>query len=261
MKRKWIDLLLFYATVMIIVSGVVLYIMPHGRVAYFTGWKFLGVDKDGWDNIHVIFGFLMVVVAVWHIVVNWKVMKKYLLQKESVFAFLITAVVTVGTVANIQPFKSVSDLEEIIKNSWEVNQKAIPLPHAELLTLKEFCSKLGIDFDSAVKKLKAENYNFSVNDTLKTIAKNNNTTPADIYQMLKSTQKTQKPNENVQLPPLGGYGKMTLEDVCKKYSVDIDTCLNRLKKKGIKANKNQTLRDIAFPNGYRPVEIIEFIKK
>jgi len=57
--RKWIDLFLFYSTLIIIISGIVLYIMPHGRVAYFTGWKFLGIDKDGWDNLHVIFGFFL----------------------------------------------------------------------------------------------------------------------------------------------------------------------------------------------------------
>ena len=254
MKRKWIDLLLFYATVMIIISGIVLYIMPHGRVAYFTGWKFLGVDKDGWDNIHVIFGFLMVIVAVWHIVINWKVMKKYLLQKESVFALLITAVVTVGTVANIQPFKSVSDLQEMIKDSWDVNNKAIPISHGELMSLKEFCERLNINLDVAVKKLKSKNFTFSVNDTLKTIAKNNNTTPADIYEIIKNAK-------TVTAMPGSGYGKMTLEEVCKKEGINVNECLNKLQNKGIKAGPKETLREIAFPNGVTPVDIIDMIKK
>jgi hypothetical protein len=256
MKRKWIDLLLFYATVMIIISGIVLYIMPHGRVAYFTGWKFLGIDKDGWDNIHVIFGFFMVIVAVWHILINWKVMKKYLMQKESVFALLVTAVITVGTVANIQPFKSVGDLEEMIKNSWDVNQKAIPVSHAELLTLKEFCGKLNINLNQAVAKLKAAGYKFSVDDTLKVIAKHNNTTPADIYEMLK-----QPSGNTFQTAPGAGYGRMTLAEVCKKEGVDVDVCLKKLKSKDIKASPQATLREIAFPNGLTPVDIIDMIKK
>ena len=167
MKRKWIDLFLFYATVMIIVSSIVLYIMPHGRVAYFTGWKFLGIDKDGWDNLHVIFGILMVIVAVWHIIVNWKVMKKYLMQKESVFALLITAFISIGTISNIQPFKVVSDFEEMIKNSWEVSKVDIPLVHAELLTLKELCQKLNIPYQSAAKILENKKIIFNAQDTLK----------------------------------------------------------------------------------------------
>ncbi|GAB6074457.1 DUF4405 domain-containing protein [Nautilia lithotrophica] len=254
MKRKWIDLLLFYATLMIIISGIILYIMPHGRVAYFTGWKFLGVDKDGWDNIHVIFGFLMVVVAVWHILINWKVMKKYLLQKESVFALLITSVITAGTIANVQPFKSVSDLEEMIKDSWEVNKKSVPISHAELMTLKEFCERLNINLNGAVKKLKSKNFKFSINDTLKTIAKNNNTTPADIYEIIKNAKA-------VAVMPGSGYGKMRLEDVCKKEGIKIDKCLKILKNKGIKADPKKTLREIAFPNGLTPIEIMDMIKK
>lgn len=253
MKRKWIDLLLFYATVMIIVSGIVLYIMPHGRVAYFTGWKFLGVNKDGWDNIHVIFGFLMVVVAVWHIIVNWKVMKKYLLQKESVFALLITAVITIGTVANIQPFKSVSDLEEMIKNSWDVNKKAIPISHGELLSLKDFCERLNINLNKAVQKLKSKGYSFNINDTLKTIAKNNNTTPADIYEAIKNA-KTVSPVQG------SGFGRMTLKEVCQKEGVDVNVCVKKLESKGIKASADKTLREIAFPNGITPMDIIDMIK-
>jgi hypothetical protein len=256
MKRKWIDLLLFYSTVMIIISGIVLYIMPHGRVAYFTGWTFLGIDKDGWDNIHIIFGFLMVIVAVWHILINWKVMKKYLMQRESVFALLITAVITIGTVANIQPFKSVGDLEEMIKNSWDVNKKAISIAHAELLSLKEFCLRLNINLNQAVSKLKAMGYKFSVNESLKVIAKNNNTTPADIYMILK-----QPSGNTFQTVPAAGYGRMTLEEVCRKENIDIRVCLQKLKHKGINAKPQQTLREIAFPNGYTPVEIIDIIKK
>jgi hypothetical protein len=254
MKRKWIDLLLFYATVMIIVSGIVLYIMPHGRVAYFTGWKFLGIDKDGWDNLHVIFALLMVIVAIWHMLINWKVMKKYLMQKESIFALLITAIISIGTLTNIQPFKSVSDLEDMIKNSWEVNNEAIPISHGELMTLKEFCEKLNINLNGAVKKLKVKKYKFDINDTLKVIATKNNTTPAQIYKLIKNAK-------SVSIMSGGGYGKMTLEEVCKKENIDINKCIEKLNQKGIKANPKSTLREIAFPNGLTPIDIIDMIKQ
>ncbi|WP_457563210.1 DUF4405 domain-containing protein, partial [Caminibacter pacificus] len=122
MKRKWIDLFLFYSTVMIIFSGIVLYIMPHGRVAYFTGWTFLGLGKDAWDNLHVIFGILMVIVTIWHIVVNWKVLKKYLIAKESLFSLAIVVFIIFGTVNNLQPFKAVSDFEEYVKSLWPQNK-------------------------------------------------------------------------------------------------------------------------------------------
>jgi len=251
MKRKWIDLLLFYATVMIIVSGIVLYIMPHGRVAYFTGWKFLGIDKDGWDNLHVIFGFLMVIVAIWHMLINWKVMKKYLMQKESIFALLITAIISIGTLTNIQPFKSVSDLEDMIKNSWEVSKVDIPLAHAELLTLKELCQKLNIPYQSAAKILENKKIIFNAQDTLKEIAKKNNTTPNKIYELIK----------NANSPYIGtGLGMMSLSEVCQKEGIDLKVCLNRLKKEGINAKKDDTLRELAFSHNLRPIDILNIIK-
>ena len=185
MKRKWVDLFLFYSTLVLIFTGIVLYIMPHGRVAYFTGWTFLGLDKDAWDNLHIVFAIVMSVFVLWHIILNWKALKKFLFQKESFFAFLITTIIFVGTVLNIQPFKAVSDLEEKIKNAWPQSKISIPIAHAELLRLDEFCKKLGIPIDSAVKKLKEKGFEFKISDTLKVIAKKNNTTPAKIYEIIK----------------------------------------------------------------------------
>lgn len=252
--RKWIDLFLFYATLMIIISGIVLYIMPHGRVAYFTGWKFLGIDKDGWDNLHVIFGFLMVIVAIWHIVINWKPLKKYLLQKESLIALFTTVVIIAGTLLNLQPFKSVSDLEEYIKNSWEVSKAEIPIAHGELLSLKEFCKKLNIPLSEAVYKLKERGIRFDVNETLKEIAKKNNLTPYKIYEIIK-------PKQRFEFRPGSGIGRMSLEEFCKKYQCNVNDTLKKLKSNGIEANKNQTLRKIAISNNLTPIDIVEIIKK
>ncbi|GAB6045128.1 DUF4405 domain-containing protein [Caminibacter profundus] len=257
--RKWIDLFLFYSTLIIIISGIVLYIMPHGRVAYFTGWKFLGIDKDGWDNLHVIFGFFLVIVAVWHIVFNWRVLKKYLFQKESIFALLIIALVSIGTIKNIQPFKSVSDLEEYIKNSWEVSKSEIPIAHGELLSLEEFCAKLNIPLNEAIKKLKEKGVQFNVNETLKEIANKNNLTPDKVYEIIKPKKNSN--SQNVKFIPGSGIGRMSLDDFCKKYSCDANEAIKILKAKGINAKKTQTLREIAFSNNLTPVDIAEMIKK
>jgi hypothetical protein len=258
MKRKWIDLFLFYSTVLIIITGIVLYIMPHGRVAYFTGWKFLGLDKDAWDNLHVMFGFLMVIVAIWHIIVNWKPLKKYLFQKESLISLVIVAIVVIGTVKNVYPFKLVSDLEEQIKNSWEVSKAEIPIAHGELLSLKDFCKKLNIPLKDAVSKLKQKGIEFSVDETLKEIALKNNTTPYKIYQIIKNGDVSGK---TVKFLPGSGIGRMSLEDFCKKYHIDLKKALKKLEQNGIKARKDETLKEIAFKSGILPVKIAQMISK
>ena len=253
MGRKWIDLLLFYASLVILVTGVVLYIMPKGKVAYFTGWTLFGIDKDGWDALHIVFGMLIVIVAIWHIVYNWKIMKKYLLQKESLYALIITLGISAGTLMNIQPFKSILDLQDAIKSSWEDQKVEIPIAHAELLTLKEFCKKLNINLDSAVNKLKAKNYKFNIDETLKSISRNNNSSPVKIYGIIKSNvYKTETRY---------GYGRMSLKEICKKEGIKIDECLAKLNKQGIKANPDDKLKDLAFSHNLTPLDIIKIIKK
>jgi len=251
-NRKWIDLFLFYSTLVLILSGIVLFIMPHGRVAYFTGWNLFGIDKDGWGNMHVMFGILMSVVVIWHIVINWKPMKKYLFQKESIYALIVTVLITVGSVANVEPFRSVFKFEESIKESWKVSKAEIPIAHGELLTLKEFCNKVGIDVNRAVLKLKTKNITFALSDTLKEIARKNNLTPYEIYEIIKSQNR---------LYPKSGLGKKTLKEVCEEEKIDFSKCKERLSKAGIKFTKNETLKDIANKNSLTPIEILQIIKK
>jgi predicted transcriptional regulator len=227
----------------------------HGRVAYFTGWTFLGLGKDEWDNLHVIFGFLMVFVAIWHIILNWKPLKKYIFQKESLYALIIVGIIIFGTIKNIQPFKAVSDFENYIKNSWEVNKIGVPIAHGELLTLKEFCKRLGIPLSKAEKILQNEGIKFNESQTLKEIAKLNNTTPVAIYEKIKNLQKNE-----MTFVPGSGIGRMTLEEFCKKYNINLKKALNILKRKGINAKKDQTLREIAFSHNLTPIDIAQMLK-
>jgi hypothetical protein len=49
-----------------------LYIEPHGRVAYWTKWSFLGLEKDQWGNIHIFSGLLFLVAGGFHLYYNLK---------------------------------------------------------------------------------------------------------------------------------------------------------------------------------------------
>ncbi len=113
-----------------------LYIVPSGRVAYFTGWTLFGLDKDEWSNLHIIFAIIMTIFVIWHLIVNWGILKRYLFSLESLFSIIIIVLVSAGTITQIQPFKAVSQIQNNIKNSWEENKVDIPIPHAEKFTLK-----------------------------------------------------------------------------------------------------------------------------
>jgi len=54
------------------VTGIAAYIVPQGRIAYWTDWHFLGLSKVQWGNIHIISSLLFIVAGSFHIWFNWK---------------------------------------------------------------------------------------------------------------------------------------------------------------------------------------------
>jgi len=274
--RKWIDLFLFYFSLILVISGVVLYIMPHGRVAYFTGWTFLGLDKDQWDGLHIISGLVIGVVAVIHTIINWKPLKNYLFKRESLLALGITGVVIAGTITNFPPFKWVFQLEESIKNSWDVNRYQIPIAHGELLTLAQFCQKLGIPLSKAEELLKKRGIQFTPSQTLKEIGEKNGLTPVKIYQIIKpagekkptlpgnNSPQTGNSSSGKNFPPLqpgSGIGFLTISQFCQKYGCNPSQVLENLHRQGIEADSQTPLREIARSNGIPPYQLATEILK
>jgi len=120
---------LFIALVMMLVSGLILYISPHGRVANWTDWRMIGLTKRGWHNQHTIFGFAFIILSVFHLfVINWKAFLCYLKSKSGeglkypveLLAIVILALFFgIGTYLNIQPFSTVIKFGNAISDSWE----------------------------------------------------------------------------------------------------------------------------------------------
>ena len=76
--RAFISLCSLLGFVLLSLTGIILYIEPHGRVAYWTKWSFLSLEKDQWGNIHVFSGLLFLVTGAFHLYYNWKPLIKYL---------------------------------------------------------------------------------------------------------------------------------------------------------------------------------------
>ena len=57
---------------------MILYIVPQGRVAYWADWKFWGLTKTDWGNIHINLGLLFLIALFIHIYYNWKPLINYL---------------------------------------------------------------------------------------------------------------------------------------------------------------------------------------
>ena len=118
---------LFLSFIVILLSGVILYIFP-GRTPGFI-WEMFGLSKPAWQNQHIIFGFVFAILSLCHLFfINWKAFFSYLKSKtkeglqssrELAVIFVFALLCGFGTYARIQPFSGILELGKSISNSWD----------------------------------------------------------------------------------------------------------------------------------------------
>ncbi len=145
--KSFVSFSLGWSFLVIFLSGIVLYIAPPGRVANWTDWTLFGFSKSGWQAMHTIFSYTFVILSIFHLfTLNWKAFWSYIVTKkakginklkELLLSFTLVILVFAGTYFNLQPFKAVMDLSEWATESWEKEDEQPPIPHAEILTIRE----------------------------------------------------------------------------------------------------------------------------
>ncbi|MFC1551416.1 DUF4405 domain-containing protein [Candidatus Latescibacterota bacterium] len=193
--RKFTSFNLMISFIVISVTGIVLYIVPPGRVAFWINWTMLGLTKEDWAAVHTIFSFLFIVFSALHIFFNWKTLLSYLrdkiskslgLKKEFSFAAVLTLAVFAGTLFGIPPFSSTMDFGESLKNSWEEGAAVAPAPHTELQTLEQVTEEFGMQIDRVIGKLGRNGIKVAdPTRTLKQIAEENGIAPSDVYAVVQ----------------------------------------------------------------------------
>jgi hypothetical protein len=153
-SRRVISLTVFLSFIFLALSGVMLFISPQGRVAYWAGWSLFGLSKEQYTAIHTTFMILFLVTGVWHIVLNWRPIVGYLKDRskkirvftpESSLALGLAVLFLLGPLTGLPPFKQLLDAGEGIKAYWENTRGAPPWGHAEESTLNAFCRRI-VDF-------------------------------------------------------------------------------------------------------------------
>lgn len=127
-SRGFTSLLLTIIFLALGFSGVMLYLMPRGRLANWSDWQLLGLAKDEWVRLHVNVSILFLVVAVLHLVINWSLFWGYLrkravrglaMPKELFAAVVVSALFVAGPILDYPPFRSIMVLNTHIKDYWE----------------------------------------------------------------------------------------------------------------------------------------------
>jgi DNA-binding phage protein len=265
--RVFISFGLFIAVLMMLVSGVILYISPPGRVANWTDWRMIGLTKRGWQNQHIIFGFAFVILSVFHLFfINWKAFLSYLKTKateglkspgELIAIILLSFFLGFGTYFDFQPFSAIIRLGNEVSNSWERKEKRAPVPHAELMTLAELSQQPGLGDDPGALITKLKNAGLKVNSreqTIAQIAKENGMTAEKVYAFIAPAEQGKHKLK------AEGFGKKTVQQIADESGVSSASLLLALQQKGIAAKSDTPMKAIAENNRLQMSELRQLLE-
>lgn len=274
--RALTSVLIFAGFLALVVSGIMLFVSPPGRVANWSNWTLLGLTKKQWTALHVCFSALFLIVSIVHLMLNWRPMLGYFKDRlagrlgfrwEWATALLLCAGVAVGTHYKWPPFAQLLAWNDTLKESWESPGRRAPIPHAELLSLAELARQAGVPFADATNRLAAAGIAVpSPEVQVAELARQYNRSAQQIYNlMVEAPAGRGKGHQGGGAGGGGGGGGMgwkTLAQFCQEESIALDTALKRLAQNNIHAATNQTLREIAVQNGFsRPADLLNLLRE
>ena len=262
--KKIISLTLAFSFLIMSVTGLMLYIVPKGKIAYWANWEMFGLTKTQYGDIHITSMILFLVVTTWHIFYNWKPLINYMrdsakkvtiFKKELLIALGLNILFVVGTLSGIQPFQSVLDLNDNIKSYWEREYGSPPYGHAEESSLQSFSKRIGTDAQKAMELLKENNIKVdSSKQTLLDISKQNDIASKVIYDIIKPKQSS-KGSEKIDF-----LGRRTLDELAGMNKISLEKSIKFLEKKGVKASSDTRMKEAAEELGVTPYKLYEKLR-
>jgi hypothetical protein len=266
--RKITSLTALLSFIILLLTSIILYIVPEGRVAYWSDWHLLGLSKTEWGNLHINFGILFVAFGLLHVYYNWSPLVSYLRNKRrklSVFtrnfniALLLAVACAVGTFLELPPFKWTLSIGESIKDAASNKYGEPPYGHAELSSLKLLSKRMGLDLEAGMAALEKAGIRFeSETESILEIAQANGLTPKAVYEKM---QPETKETETAAMPefPQPGLGKRTIAEICSQYGIDPTVVVKGLNERGVHTTPEMTFREIADNNDTSPADIYALV--
>lgn len=269
--RRITSLTAMLSFAVLVTSGIVLFLTPQGRVAYWAEWQLWGLSKEAWGAMHILLSLLFLVAGIVHIVLNWGPIVLYLrdrqkrlrvLTPEFVVSAILTALFTAGPLLGWPPFRWVMDVNAYVKDQGSRTYGEPPYGHAEQSSLKAFAQKMNMDLEQAQVLLKAKGIVFEgPQERLQDIAKRNHLTPQQVYLAIKAAEPVKAKTVGV-LPEevAPGLGRKTLQDLCTEYNLDLARVTALLEARQMKVKTDQPMRALAEANGTGPHELYAVIR-
>ncbi|OSM05088.1 DUF4405 domain-containing protein [Magnetofaba australis] len=284
--RGAISLIVTWAFLISVITGIVLFVVPQGRVAYWVSWTLGGMSKEQWGVIHIVFGLLFVVIGVWHLIYNWKPFVNYLKTKRrandaggksgGVSRELLTAsgfsvVLVVTAIADLPPTSWLMALNDWSKQAW-ITDPAFepPFGHAEDVSLNGFCRKMTID--PVVARTALEQAGWTLPDNagqtkLKDLALLNQSNAMALYAVIKPLEKSSAPQQAAPVASLStdeiearfagsGIGQKSVAEVAQMLGVSPDYALQGLRAIGVETDTTGQLKPLAEQADKTPMDLL-----
>ena len=274
--RGLTSLLTFATFLLMTASGLVAYLMPQGRVAYWVHWQFLGLSKTQWGNFHIISSLLFAVAVGVHLFFNWQAFLSYLyhrvrqavaLKRELALTGAAVLLIGVSAIYRLPPLSYLVDLNTALKDSWiSAPEYEPPFGHAELLSLEGFSRRMDIDPNQALAALQAAGLRVSgPRQSLEEIALANETTPMALYRHLKPLEPARPAGRSYTAAEVEeefagtGIGQQTVSQIAREVGQEPADLRRRLARQGLDAAGDETLKQIAARHGRNPLEVLKIL--
>lgn len=272
--RSLVSFLVAWSFLILTVTGLVLYVVPQGRVAYWVHWSLGGLEKEQWGWIHMLFGGVFIVSGVLHLYFNWNTFKTFLaarvkghlkLKREALVATAITLVILVTAALRLPPSSWVIDLNDAVKAAWITSPELEPpFGHAEQVSLAVMATRMRLDLDAAMQALRERGLRFDgKSSTLETIARDNGITPMAVYAIITqhkantADRPLPRTREALEAELAGtGIGRQSLATIADSLGVPVDDALARLQASRIAARPDETAKTVADRQGIKPIDVV-----
>ena len=188
--RALFSALLFISVIVLLLTGVGLFVSPHDHAADWLSWSWMGMDQDVFSELHITFGLLFFISSLMHIIYNFKLLLSQLkkpikgmpLLNETLVASLLALALMVGTLAGLPGPVHVIELGERVQESWAIGYPEAPIPNTESLTVEQLARLIETDAGSLLDRLEAFGINgIAKSSVIEDIAEEHDIAPYKIY--------------------------------------------------------------------------------
>jgi len=156
--KAFISFTTFLSFIILILSGICLYVSPSGEIAREMNWKLLSLSREAWRGMHITFSIFFIAFIIFHLIYNWKVLfaylknkltKKLVFKKEFCLALLIVGILLLFSAFQWFPFSKLLEWRDVIKYKPRVHESILLQDSTNLTAIHS--SELSIILDKSIQ--------------------------------------------------------------------------------------------------------------